>query len=139
MAELLINNKDAFKEWGVRIGKGFLDVINSPLPLKEFIENESRLEHGKRVVYDNTKIGDRDLTLHFTIEGKDKVDFRTKKKAFESELYKGKIKIQIPDDSNDIYQLTYLGKSVTYGQNIGRTFCKLSAKFNEPNPINRGF
>lgn len=49
MAELIINGKDAFQEWGVRMGDNFLDVLNAPVPMKEFIENSSRLEHGKQI------------------------------------------------------------------------------------------
>ena len=29
MNELLINNKDAYTTWGVRMGEGFLDVIGA--------------------------------------------------------------------------------------------------------------
>ena len=43
MVDLLINNKDAFATWGVRMGDGFIEAIYSPLPMKEIIENKSRL------------------------------------------------------------------------------------------------
>lgn len=46
MIEMLINKQDA-STFGVRMGDGFLDAICSPLPLKEFVENTSRLEDGK--------------------------------------------------------------------------------------------
>ena len=42
MAELLINNKDAYAIWGVKMGKGFLDVLGASSPMKEFIENKSQ-------------------------------------------------------------------------------------------------
>ena len=48
--ELLINGKDAWTTWGVCMGEGFLDSIDAPAPMKDYIENESRLEHGKRVI-----------------------------------------------------------------------------------------
>ena len=51
MAELIINGREALKEWGVRMGDNFLDVLGAPVPLKEFIENKSRLEHGKQVLW----------------------------------------------------------------------------------------
>lgn len=50
MSDLLINTQDAYTTWGVRIGEGFLDVLGASSPMKEFIENKSRLEHGKRVI-----------------------------------------------------------------------------------------
>ena len=45
MNELLINGENAYTTWGVRMGEGFLDVIGASAPMKDFIENKSRLEH----------------------------------------------------------------------------------------------
>lgn len=137
MNELLINGKDAYSTWGIRMGNGFLDVIGASSPMKEFIENKSRLEHGKRVIVNNPKIDEREITLSFTIEGNSQSDYQEKKKAFFDELYKGVIDIKIPVNSSDVYHLIYLGKSVTYAQSINRTFGKISMKFSEPNPANR--
>lgn len=135
--ELLINGKDAYATWGVRMGDGFLDVIGASSPMKEFIENKSRLEHGKRVIINDPKLDERDITITFTIEAKSKSDYKAKKKSFYEELYKGKVAIQIPDNSDEVYHLTYTGKNVSYAQSLDRTFGKISAKFNEPNPSNR--
>ena len=135
--DLLINTQDAYTTWGVRMGEGFLDVLGASLPMKEFIENKSRLEHGKRVIINDPKIDEREITLSFTIEGNSQSDYQAKKKAFFEELYKGVVDIQVPANSNEIYHLIYLGKSVAYAQSFDQTFGKISAKFNEPNPANR--
>lgn len=135
--ELFINGKDAWETWGVNMGDGFLDAIDGFAPMKEFIENESRLEHGKRMIYAEPRVASRDLTLRFTIRGGNESDFRAKKKAFEMEMYKGKIEVVIPALGDDIYKLTYSGKSVSYAMNVTRTFCTISAKFEEPNPKDR--
>ena len=137
MNELLINGENAYTTWGVRMGDGFLDVLGASSPMKEFIENKSRLEHGKRVIINNPKVDEREITLSFTIEGNSQSDYQSKKKAFFDELYKGKIDIQIPANSSEDYHLNNTGKSVTYEQSLDRTFGKISAKFNEPNPANR--
>ena len=137
MSDLLINTQDAYTTWGVRMGEGFLDVLGASSPMKEFIENKSRLEHGKRVIINDPKIDERELTLSFTIEGNSQSDYQAKKKAFFEELYKGVVDIQVPANSNEIYHLIYLGKSVAYAQSLDQTFGKISAKFNEPNPANR--
>ena len=134
MNELLINNKDAYALWGVRMGEGFLDVIGAAVPMKDFIENKSRLEHGKRVIISNPKVDEREITLSFTIEGNSQSDYQAKKKAF---LYKGVVDIKIPANSSEVYHLIYTGKSVTYAQSLDRTFGKISSKFSEPNPANR--
>ena len=137
MSDLLINTQDAYTTWGVRMGEGFLDVLGASSPIKEFIENKYRLEHGKRVIINDPKIDEREITLSFTIEGNSQSDYQAKKKAFFEELYKGVVDIQVPANSNEIYHLIYLGKSVAYAQSLDQTFGKISAKFNEPNPANR--
>lgn len=137
MEELLINGKDAYSTWGVKMGNGFIDTISGLSSLKPFIENKSRLEHGKRVIIKDTKIDEKEITLSFTIRGVTSEDFKNNKKLFLTELYKGTVDIQIPMNSSDVYHLIYLGKSVSYSQNINRTFAKFSAKFCEPNPNNR--
>lgn len=137
MNELLINGKDAYTTWGVRMGRGFLDAIGASSPMKDFIENKSRLEHGKQVIIANPKLDEREITLSFTIEGSSQTDYQTKKKSFFEELYKGAVDIQIPDNSNEIYHLIYLGKNITYAQSAYQSFGKVSMKFCEPNPANR--
>ena len=127
MSDLLINTQDAYTTWGVRMGEGFLDVLGASSPMKEFIENKSRLEHGKRVIINDPKIDEREITLSFTIEGNSQSDYQAKKKAFFEELYKGVVDIQVPANSNEIYHLIYLGKSVAYAQSFDQTFGKISA------------
>lgn len=136
IGELLINGKDAYTNFGVSIGEGFLDALRGPAPLKDFTESKSRLEHGKQVIISNPKLDERDLTLTFTLEGSNESDFNSKRQAFYSELYKGAIDIKIPV-IGEVYHLIYTGKNISYAQNTARTFTKISMKFNEPNPHNR--
>ena len=133
MADLLINGKDAFEKYGVRMGDGFLDALWELAPLKEYITNDNSLEDG--VQYDKKipKINERTLTLVFTIEGNTKEDFLTKKRNFQTILYSGNVKISVPSDSDCTYQLKYKS-GVSYAQNIQRTFCKIAAKFTESVP-----
>jgi hypothetical protein len=135
--DLIINGKDAFSTWGVRMGDGFLDAIDGFNQMKDYIENESRLEHGKRVITDNAKVDSREITLQFTIEGSSESDYRSKKKAFQTELEKGAVSIKIPALGSEVYKLVYLGKSISYGLSLDRCFGKVSSKFEEPNPTER--
>lgn len=135
--DLTINNKDAWNTWGVRMGDGFLDAIDGFNEMKDYIENESRLEHGKRVITDNAKVDSREITLQFTIEGSSDSDYRTKKKAFQTELEKGVVNIKVRALGNEVYKLIYLGKSISYGLSLDRCFGKVSSKFCEPNPADR--
>lgn len=135
--DLFINGKDAWSTWGVRMGDGFLDAIDGFNEMKDYIENESRLEHGKRVITDNAKVDSREITLQFTIEGSSESDYRSKKKSFQTELEKGEVNIKVPVLGNEVYKLVYLGKSVSYGLSLDRCFGKVSSKFEEPNPMDR--
>lgn len=137
IGDLIINGKDAFATWGVRMGEGFLDAIDGFNEMKDYIENESRLEHGKQVITDNAMVDSREVTLQFTIEGSSESDYRTKKKAFQVELERGAVNIKIPTIGNEVYKLVYLGKSISYGLSTDRCFGKVSSKFEEPNPMNR--
>lgn len=135
--DLIINGKDAWTTWGVRMGEDFLNVIDSFNEMKDYIENESRLEHGKRVITVNTKVASREVTLQFTIEGSSESDYQTKKKSFQKELEKGSVNIKVPALGTDVYKLVYLGKSISYGLSRDRCFGKVSSKFCEPNPMDR--
>lgn len=135
--DLIINGKDAWTTWGVRMGNGFLDSIDGFNEMKNYIENESRLEHGKRVITDNAKVASREITLQFTIEGSSESDYRTKKKFFQKELEKGAVNIKVPTLGNEVYKLVFLGKSISYGLSPNRCFGRVSSKFCEPNPTDR--
>lgn len=135
--ELYINGKDAWLEWGVNMGKEFLDTIDGFVPMKSYIENESRLEHGKRVLVVAPRVASRDLTLNFTIKGENETDFRQKRRRFEGELQNGNVEVRIPLLGESVYRLIYTGKNVSYGMSQARDFCTFSAKFEEPNPADR--
>lgn len=135
--QLLINNIDAYTQWGVSMGDNFIDNIEAPLTLKDYVSNESRIEHGKRVITDPAmlKIASRDVTLQFQICGNSAEDYMNKKKAFQLVLYSGVIDIKIPARGEEVYHLLYQGKQVSFSQSLMEG--KLSAKFEEPNPMNR--
>lgn len=135
MSELIINGKDALTEFGVRMGDNFLDAIFAPVPTKAFIENKSRLQDGKQIIYNNPKADERDVTITFNLEGSTPEDYLRKYKKFKEELSKGLIAIEVPVLA-ETYRLTYQ-KSTTFAMNIERTFAKISVKFNEPNPADR--
>ena len=116
--ELYINERDAWAVWGVNMAEGFLDTIDAPLPMKEYIEDESRLEDGIRIDTSNPKVDSREITLGFTITGNSETDYRSKKSAFQSELQKGM-------------------KSISYGLSRDRRFGHFTMKCTEPNPADR--
>lgn len=137
MADLLINNLDAFATYGVRMGDNFLDALGAPSPMKPYIENESRVRNGKEVLTQNARIDSRQLNLEFTIQGKTPQDYMAKKQSFYQMLYAGGLTIKVPENSNEVYKLNYLGTSPIYSQSRNRCFGRVSLKFEEPDPTDR--
>lgn len=135
--ELFINEKDAWTTWGVNMGEGFLDTLDAPLPMKDYIENDSRLEHGKRMLTTDARVDSRELTLEFTIMGNDQADYRNKRKTFLSELQQGAFTLSVPALGEEVYHLVYTGKNISYDISLDRTFGRMSSKFTEPNPADR--
>ena len=119
------------------MGDGFLDALDAPLSMKDYIENESRLENGKHVDTANAKISSREITLQFTITGNDENDYRTKKKSFQTELQSGKFTVKVPILGNEVFKLVYTGKSISYGLSLSRRFGRFSTKVSEPDPTDR--
>lgn len=134
--DLLINNNDAYTNYGVSMGDKFIDTIEAPLELKPFIENESRLNHGKTVIVSNVKYAAREITLNFHIKATDLSTLQTKKAAFLAVLYAGNLTIKIKDRS-EVYHLRYIGKNAAFALSKSGRSCKLSARFSEDNPSNR--
>lgn len=143
MNELLINGIDAYDAWGVRMGDSFIDTLYAPASLKDFIENESRLEHGKQIIThlssgkSLSRLESRDISLVFTVEGKTPEDFQNKKRAFFAMLYEGSVSLQVPQVGEEVFHLVYSGKSSSFAQLPTMDFCKFAVKFIEPNPNNR--
>ena len=135
--DLFINNKDAWTTWGVNMGNGFLDALDSFLPMKDYIENDSRLEHGKRMITTGAKVDSREVTLEFTITGSSETDYRTKKKAFQQELQAGAFTLKVPALGTQVYKMVYTGKSISYGLSRNRQFGHFTMKATEPNPMDR--
>ena len=134
--ELIINNQDAYLVWGVNMESSFLSELLTPAPMKDYIENESRLEHGKRVIVSSPKVQSRTLTLTFRIIGNTESEFKSRYSSFVAALQSGVITLKVPKLGNETYKLLYK-KSTSFALNLLRTTCKLSVSFEEPNPNDR--
>ena len=66
-----INGVD-INTYGASLAKGTYDALNAEAPAKEYISNESRLQHGIRIVAEpeNAKLDKREVTIKVLIEGR---------------------------------------------------------------------
>lgn len=94
MVGLTINNKDAYAAFGITLDPSSLGQLMTPPPMKPRVESKSRIEHGKRVVTEDTPYMDsREFNLQINISGTDESDFLSNYSAFCNELKTGKLVI----------------------------------------------
>lgn len=135
IGELFINGIDAHKQWGLILGDGSLSALMTPPANKAFIENESRLLHGKQVLPVTQKFAARDVTLTLYLSARNYDEFALKLDAIIAELQKGTVSLRTKHQPRTTYKLLYLSTS-QLTQLRGR-LGKILIKFNEPNPADR--
>lgn len=136
MTDIIINGKDAKKEWGVSMDVGTLNALNVGVPVKEYVTNTSRLKDGVEYL-GVTPVDERQITLNLSIIGNSMSDFTAKRDAFYEMLYSTEdITVSVPKDSSKVYHLRYKN-CTSYKQGLSRMSCKVAVQFVEPNPRNR--
>lgn len=135
LGDLYINSQDAWGQWGVAMGNSFIENLLLPAGTKDFIENESRLENGKRVITTNPKVASRDVTLTFNIHGDSTTEYLSNYAAFVAILQAGAVKIRVPA-INMTFNLIYK-KSSSFNIGRARMDSSLAVKFEEPDPTDR--
>ena len=122
----------------IRPGSGFRDSLLAPLTLTDFIENDSALEDGTRVIIpQNPKKKARELTLEFQVVGDTTSEFETLKSALYAEFYTGTFVISNLGFTSETFRLVYTGKSPAYGMGLSGRACRVSASFREYDPTDR--
>ena len=131
-----INNVDA-SYYGATFIRGFYEALMTPAPIKQYIQNNSRLEHGVRVVATstNTKLDKRDITLQVMIEGETQAAYLQNYENFLSAITQGVFQLRVPKLSNKTYKLVYT--SCTKHGNYGLKKGIFALKLTEPNPSDR--
>lgn len=128
---------DAYETFGVKMHTSFVPNLLAPRSLKKFIENVSRLQHGKRIVRSNKKYEARDVSLNVVI-WETNIPYRTNLEKFISFLENTDvIKLRVLDRSSDVFRLTYINSS-SYAEDYWGTHGSLTIKFTECDPSKRG-
>ena len=133
--ELYINGRDAYDIWGISMTDTSLSALMTPAPNKEYIENSSRLEHGKRVITDNAKVDERSLSLEIHLTAPTKDLFFERYLSFCEELKKGLLEIKTSYQKDVVYRMIY--KSCSQFSQFMQGIGKFTLKLEEPNPENR--
>ena len=133
------NWRDAFLSYGVVMEETSLSNLMTPAPAKEFVENMSDLQDGKRVSRDinDARKDERNVTFIIHLIANDAEDMMLKYGLFCSEILdKGFFDIKTKYQSDVIYRMTFLA-CTQFTEYLGG-YAKFSLSLNEPDPTNRG-
>jgi hypothetical protein len=133
--ELFINGHDAYETWGVIMDDSSLSALMTPAANKEYISDESRLQHGRRMLTSNVKKDARDLSLRLEIWADNRTAFYTRYSAFCSVLDSGVLHIKTKYQSGVVYKCIYQSCQ-QYTQFRGKVG-KFALRLIEPNPTDR--
>ena len=134
--KVTINTWDAKAKWGIVFESSSISALMTPAPMKDYIENSSRLEHGKRVLTNNAKVDSRSLTLTFSLYANNEELFFERYDSFCAELEKGNINIVVSNRPDVVYKLVY--KSCKQFTQYNNKLAKYILTVEETNPKDRG-
>lgn len=126
---------DLFDTYGVRLVKGAYEALLTPFGMKDYVTNQSRLEHGTRYTATQyNKKEERTVSFQVVLTGSDMNDYLAKYESFLELLASGIIYLNVPR-LGYVYKLVYTkcGNFKFYGSNKA-TF---TLEFKEPDPTDR--
>ncbi|WP_289059947.1 hypothetical protein [uncultured Bacteroides sp.] len=134
--KLIINGENADEKWGISLGESSLSELMTPPANKAFIENESRLQHGKQILVANPKVEARNLTLQLNLTAATKSAFFDKYNLFCKEvLATGVLNIETGYQEGVVYKMIYV--SCSQFSQFMQGIAKFSLKLIEPDPSDR--
>lgn len=99
----LVNEQDnAYVDidtFGVTLTRGWREALLTPAPVKSYVTNDSRLEHGTAIIASAkyAKKDKRDVSISFLLEGTTESDYLEKYEKFLSKIaYNGEICLKVP-------------------------------------------
>lgn len=132
---LIINGKDAKREWGVITTPNTLSALLAPPPMKEYPTFSSRLQDGSRIDTSKPKVAQRELNLEIQMTANTPAQFYARHEAFCEELQNGSFTLCTTDRPNVVYHLNYT--SCPQYTQFCRGIATLALKCTEPNPKHR--
>lgn len=137
----LVNEDDSsyvdLDTFGITLVKGWREALLTPAPVKEYVINDSRLQHGQSVIATAkyAKKDKRDVSISFFLEGETEEEYLQRYEDFLNKIaYSGEFCLKIPQLKR-IFKLVYSQCSQfgDYGLKKGKFVLKLT----EYNPDDR--
>lgn len=123
--------------FGITLVRGWREALLTPAPIKSYVTNNSRLEHGQSVIATAkyARKDKRDVSISFFLEGNSQEDYLKKYESFLDKIaYSGQFCLKVPC-LRRVFKLVYSQCSQfgDYGLKKGR----FTIKFTESNPNDR--
>lgn len=138
--KLQSENDSAYEDisvvYGVSFIKGgYLKLLNTSRA-KEYVKNESRLEHGSRYLASSqyAKRAEREVSLDILFEASSMANFVTRYEAFTDKVSSGMFFLKIPT-YHRVFKLVY--SDITPKQEYRENKAIFTLKLIEPNPKDR--
>lgn len=124
-------------KFGITLIRGWREALLKPAATKEYTKNDSRLEHGIRMVakVEYAKKKEREVQISCILEGETESDYLAKYEDFLNAIaYGGMIQLKVPV-MNRVFKFVYsdCAKFGDFGLKKGN----FTLKFTEPNPDDR--
>lgn len=124
-------------EFGVTLTRGWREALLTPAPVKDYVSNDSRIEHGVNMIAtpECTKLNKRNVDIPLFLEGHSTEDYLEKLESFfEKIAYSGEFCMKVPCLKR-VFKFVYsqCSKFGDYGLKKGNFTLKLV----EPNPKDR--
>lgn len=126
-----INSNDAYATYGISFPPEAINAIRTFAGLKDFVKNESRDEHGSRIIAHNPRVSERELTIEMHLSASNEEQFEERRESLKTLLNTGLIVIGLRGET---YQFIY--QSCSQFAQVGN-IAKFVLKLVEPNPTNR--
>lgn len=133
-----INGVDAFVKWGVSLNQDGLSALMTPAPNKEYVSNNSRIDHGVLYADDPSmvKVDERQVNITFNLIASTEEQFFARYAAFCIEVLEpGVVNIRTSFQPTVLYRCKY--QSCTQFSQFMRGIAHFSLRLTEPNPKNR--
>lgn len=135
IGQLKINGEDAFEKWGMSLSHQGLSALMTPPPVKAYVTNKTRVEHGTRVASTDTKVDERVISVPFHITAPNETVFFRRYRELMAVLASGVVEIWTSLNPKECYRCLY--QSCTQFGEYQREMAKFTLKLYEPDPTDR--
>ncbi len=127
---------DIYETFGISFLKGTYLTLLKKSSSKDYVENDSRLQHGVQMVAkpDYAKYSKRTVSVTILMEASTAAQFSSRFEMFQDKIMQGLFYLKVPS-INRVFKLVYSDLKIK--QEYYRNFATFTLEMVEPNPQDR--